>query len=252
MASRRQPPVVEGNRQRGRSSGRNGGRFELSAPEHGAIAGERPADMERAKIQEMMPVGDFDADRAVATRQCGSGFDVDRLMDFLHLPILRVYGAVGVDNSLDAKHSVVRYIAEVAAVRDELSSISGALAQSLVNPFPDEPAEEPRMRVDFIPVFLEVANGIAHGVRVFSCQNRPHVIRVPRDLEQVFPAGVSRRSRFSVGLEHARNKKRLIMSTVCRIGYCPCPPLLFLRAPFWIKMRWHPRPKICRAKISNP
>ena len=39
---------------------------------------------------------------------------------------------------------------------------------SLIGPFPDEATEHAGVGVDFIPIFLEIAKGVAHGMGVFG------------------------------------------------------------------------------------
>ena len=39
---------------------------------------------------------------------------------------------------------------------------------SLVNPFPDTTANQTLMRFNHIPIFFQIADGIAHGMRILT------------------------------------------------------------------------------------
>src|SRR5215469_7693298 len=65
---------------------------------------------------------------------------------------------------------VVRLVAEVAAVSPEVLSITAFFANALVYPIPDETAMSPRPRFEEVPVLLEVAGAVAHGVGIFDLE----------------------------------------------------------------------------------
>src|ERR1051326_2136019 len=98
------------------------------------------------------------------------------LINFFHFPILWIEFPIRSDDALDAKNSEIRFIAKVAAVSDELRSVWSDLAQALIAPFPNETAEQSRIGINFIPVFLQVANRVAHRVRVFACEYRERIV----------------------------------------------------------------------------
>ena len=68
----------------------------------------------------------------------------------------------------------VGLVSEVAAVEHLLYHLASDfffLDNTLVHPVPDEAAEHARIRVDFVPIFLEVAKGVTHAVGIFAGQH---------------------------------------------------------------------------------
>ena len=46
------------------------------------------------------------------------------------------------------------------------------------------------MRIDFIPILLEIAKGITHGVRIFGSQHGTVVLRIAGYRKQTLPSGI--------------------------------------------------------------
>ena len=103
----------------------------------------------------------------------GSGVDVPVLIpDFIGM---RVIGTVRRDDTVAVERPVRRVVAvEIAAIgKDHVgSSLVGRPADSLVHEIPDETALIARIFPDKIPILLEVAHGVAHGVGIFTLYER--------------------------------------------------------------------------------
>ena len=96
------------------------------------------------------------------------GQDVHVLVNLFHLVVLRFRGQVGVHQAVHAEDAVVRLVAEVAAIGDEAVARGFVVVvEAVVNPLPDGAAADVVGRFDSIPIVYEVADGVAHGVRVF-------------------------------------------------------------------------------------
>ena len=70
--------------------------------------------------------------------------------------------------AIDAEVAVVGFVSEVTAVSEELNVILVFRANAVVGPFPHTAANQALVGVDRVPVFLEVAGAVAHGVGVFA------------------------------------------------------------------------------------
>src|SRR5215475_9231638 len=116
----------------------------------------------------MVPVG------YLQNHTASAGFvrrDFDRLINLLHLPIFGRKRPVGSDDAFKAKRPKVRDVSEISTVRNELLTVAAFLVKPLVAPFPNETAEQSRVRVDLVPIILEVADGVAHGMGVLTCED---------------------------------------------------------------------------------
>ena len=82
---------------------------------------------------------------------------------------MRVRSPVRADQSIDAETAVVGHVAEITAVQEVILlsvAVSQPYAQSLVHPVPDGGAADAPVSVDYVPVLLEIAAGIAHGMGI--------------------------------------------------------------------------------------
>ena len=115
-------------------------------------------------------------------------------MDVADLDELRGHVAEGIDDAVHAERPVVRHLVVVSAVGEEALALArlrahavSLLPDGLVDPVPDAAAHQRRVGVDDVPVFLEVADGVAHRVGVLA-----HDVRlaggVPADREALAAA----------------------------------------------------------------
>ena len=81
-------------------------------------------------------------------------------------------GAVGLHQPVTAEVRIVGLVAEVAAVGPELTPILCFLPQRLVDEVPDASADEAGMRLDDVPVVLQVPDAVSHGVGVLAKNER--------------------------------------------------------------------------------
>src|SRR6476646_8054861 len=79
-----------------------------------------------------------------------------------------MHGAVRKDETVSAEVVVVWLIAEVSSVGPELFPVASLFADALVNPIPNKAAMRPWLRIDDVPILLEIAGTIPHGVRVLN------------------------------------------------------------------------------------
>ena len=105
---------------------------------------------------------------------------MEGLIDMLHFVIVGMWLAVRSYDAVDEETAVVGLVAEVAAVGPELIRLQGqgcgvaqgravdGLCESLVSPVPDGGADDGGVGIDDVPVLLEVAHGVAHGMAVLA------------------------------------------------------------------------------------
>ena len=109
----------------------------------------------------------------------------------LHLLVFGRGLAVAAHDAFHAEGLEVGHVAEVAAVGCHALALPFH-ENAFVGPFPDKSTEHPGVTVDLVPVFLEVAEGIAHGMGIFAGDHGALVGGVAGDGEQTFPTGVLR------------------------------------------------------------
>ena len=129
---------------------------------------DAPAQREPAQVGEPVLVADR---QPVAAEGEADGL--------LHLAALKqrgVGGAVGGDQAVAHKLVVVDLLAEVAAVGIPGRSVAFDLFQAVVDPFPDEAALQAFVRFEGVPVLLQAAVAVAHGVLVFAGDVRARVV----------------------------------------------------------------------------
>ena len=110
------------------------------------------------------------------------------MINLFDFPVFGEGFAGGADETFDGEAAVVGHVAEVAAEGDVRLTIGSLAVQALVAPFPDEAAEQARVRIKFIPIFGEVAEGIAHGVGVFGGEDGAVVVGALGQGEELVPA----------------------------------------------------------------
>ena len=79
-----------------------------------------------------------------------------------------VGGAVGAHDAVEGEASRVGRVAEVAAVAPFVLAVLGLAVNGLVGKVPDKAAREPVVLAELIPIVGEVAQRVAHAVRVFA------------------------------------------------------------------------------------
>lgn len=145
----------------------------------GAVAAERPGCPMLAEVREEVLVLHDDVPACEI-----EGLDVDLLVHLLQLAQLGIGRAVGFHNAVDDKVAVIGHVDEVAAVgevgvgRRALDAIRHRAADALVHPVSDEAALEQAVRLEGVPVLLEVAQAVAHRVGVLDVPVRVFVVPV--------------------------------------------------------------------------
>ena len=91
----------------------------------------------------------------------------------------RVRRAVRIDETVHAEVAVVRELAEVAAVAEDVAVVGRrAAVHGVVTPLPDKAAHEAVVPHDELLVLLRVAGAVAHRVDVLAQHERLRVLRV--------------------------------------------------------------------------
>ena len=84
--------------------------------------------------------------------------------------------AVWPDHAVDAEILVVGLVAVVAAIGPIFAVHVVEIEQALVDPVPNESALQAGQVFKSLPVFLQIAVGVAHGVGVFAADERAVVL----------------------------------------------------------------------------
>lgn len=107
--------------------------------------------------------------------------ELDVLVYFSHLFCLRLDTAVGVYHAVDAEIAVGgrAVLAIIAAIGPVFTVVVCLGGKALVYPVPDTAALEDRIFLDDVPVVLEVAEAVAHGM-AYSQRMRGRVISLFR------------------------------------------------------------------------
>ena len=99
------------------------------------------------------------------------------LVESLHLLRLRRNGSVRIDNPIAAEIIISRPVVKISAVRHVIHAVLVSLHQGLIHVVPDETALIHGIPVLQRGVFLHAAQGIAHGVHIFTQDKR--LLRFP-------------------------------------------------------------------------
>ena len=96
--------------------------------------------------------------------------ELDVLVYFSHLFCLRLDTAVGVYHAVDAEIAVGgrAVLAIIAAIGPVFTVVVCLGGKALVYPVPDTAALEDRIFLDDVPILLEVAETVAHGMGIFA------------------------------------------------------------------------------------
>ena len=97
---------------------------------------------------------------------------------FFELVETGMRNAVGRNKAVADEIEVVRLISEVAAVSEELFAVGAAFVNSMVAPFPDEPALKTVPVTEGVEIFFQAAVAVAHGVRILAADQRTVVLRL--------------------------------------------------------------------------
>ena len=98
--------------------------------------------------------------------------DLDVLIDLLHLEQGGIGSSIGQHQSVAAEIAVVGFVTVVAPIGPVgLSPLPGP--QSLVDPIPDRAALQGRVAFYGVPVVLEIAHAIAHGMGILAEDQGP-------------------------------------------------------------------------------
>ena len=124
------------------------------------------------------------------------------LIYMLHLVEGRMYGAVRGYQPVAAEVAVTRHVCTVVpSVCPEEASVLVLLGESLVHPVPDETSLEVRVLVYVLPLEVDGACGIAHGVCVFRRAYRA-VAAVLSHLPEPVSSRILRHEHVRIPLEH--------------------------------------------------
>ena len=133
-----------------------------------AVPQQRPAGFQRVGRREAKAVEERPS--AFLRR-----FDRKRLVDVADLDQFRGDLAERTHHAVEAERTITRHFVEVTAIGEIAFALAGLridlvriLPDRLVDPVPDAPAHQARIGVDGVPVLLQVADGVAHRVRVFA------------------------------------------------------------------------------------
>mmetsp|Transcript_136620 Transcript_136620/g.237200 ORF Transcript_136620/g.237200 Transcript_136620/m.237200 type:complete len:403 (+) Transcript_136620:1523-2731(+) len=147
-------------------------------------------------------------------------------------------GAVREDEPIDTELGVVDGVPEVPAISPVLHALRGRLGQPLVHPVPNEPTLQPGVRVERLPVLVDIAIGVAHGMRVLTENEGPGLLRLADGLldllhsvvhgaqdvgEDRVHAGIPLVVQYPsvVQLPHQRRHCRMVGSAACFIAEGP-------------------------------
>ena len=117
------------------------------------------------QINEIVAIGYFDA----AARQfiC---FKLNRLIHFFHFMHMRIDGSVGSNKAIGTKVGIIfsKLITKISAVGPIICSIFSCLQNNLIYPIPNKSTLECIIFLKGIPIILQIADTIAHGMCVFT------------------------------------------------------------------------------------
>ena len=120
--------------------------------------------------------------------------ELDVLVYFSHLFCLRLDTAVGVYHAVDAEIAVGgrAVLAIIAAIGPVFTVVVCLGGKALVYPVPDTAALEDRIFLDDVPVVLEVAEAVAHGMGILAKNEGTRHLLVPGILLQIGRGSVHR------------------------------------------------------------
>jgi len=142
------------------------------------------------QIQHMLVVGQGDGHLSTLSHTQVEPIETERLVHRLDFSVFSTDGTVGKDHSVQTERTRIGLITKIPAIGVVRATIGGCPLDALVHPIPDETAQHARMGVHILPVFLEVTQGIAHGMGVFAGHHRSMVVGIECQLQQALPAGV--------------------------------------------------------------
>ena len=88
------------------------------------------------------------------------------LIHLLDLKILWLRSEIRQDNTIHAEHAIVRPFAVVTAIAHKARTIRSISPNRLIHPVPDSAATEEVRTLDSVPIVLEVAHRVTHGVSI--------------------------------------------------------------------------------------
>ena len=120
--------------------------------------------------------------------------ELDVLVDFTHLFCLRLDTAVGIYHAVDAEITVrgSAVLAIVAAISPVFTAIVSLGGKALVYPIPDTATLEDGIFFDDVPILLEVAEAVAHGMGILAKNEGTRHLLVPGILLQIGRGSVHR------------------------------------------------------------
>ena len=105
----------------------------------------------------------------------GTGNNPYGSIDLLDCAVFGCDASVAADNTIHAEGVEIGFVSKVTAVEDSILRNVGLVAcgvEPLIHPVPYETAQHTRMAVYFLPITVEITNGIAHGVGIFGGKDR--------------------------------------------------------------------------------
>src|SRR4051812_25705530 len=100
------------------------------------------------------------------------------LQDLLVFVEGRMRKPIRAQQSIATEIAVIGRVAKVATISKVELAISSFLANTLIDPIPKKAPLQARIERNRIPILLQVARAIAHGVRIFAHDNRTRLFGV--------------------------------------------------------------------------
>ena len=155
-------------------------------------------------------------------------FETHGLVHFFNFREMRVWIAIRIDETVVEEIAVCRQRGFVVVpIRPEAPALVVSHCERLVDPVPDEAALKYRECVNSVPVVLQIANGIAHGVGILDHYRWP-VRTVLRVICQPFDRRIHRIEDIRIVIEPRRlvlYRSRVVPAFCPGIGFAKDVPV---------------------------
>mmetsp|Transcript_22595 Transcript_22595/g.60038 ORF Transcript_22595/g.60038 Transcript_22595/m.60038 type:complete len:224 (+) Transcript_22595:1168-1839(+) len=121
----------------------------------------------------------------------------DRLEQILVFVHRRMNRPIWKYQPVDAKIDIVDFVPKFTAVPPILNTLVISQEKTLVHPIPHKTTLQAMMRSNGIPIFLQVTTRVAHGVSVFTHDQRSVPSRISREVDNFLNARVHRTDKIS-------------------------------------------------------
>src|SRR5690606_26497829 len=151
----------------GRFTSREVGDIKPFLHERRTAGAEHTPDTDIAAVREIATIGE--ANNAIGSID---HLKRNRLIDLLHFNQAGMRLTIRAGEAIDAEFAIVRELAEVATIGEVLNAIVGIPADAMIAPLPHQPANKAVVTANGVPVFLEAARAIPHGMGIFDHDER--------------------------------------------------------------------------------